>query len=194
VQAALPAPPVPDSSPDFSELNEILGFQSSRTRADCDRANREGIGNLAHFFGAPDGSLSADEISHWNPLFERVASDIDYFVTREKKFWGRERPYGEDPGIRPCVPLEKDGSYPSRSATEARAFADILTTLIPAEKTAFLNRADQIANDQVIAGLHFRSDVLAGQELGDAIYQALVQSFAFEQDLSALPRSSSQRL
>jgi acid phosphatase (class A) len=59
----------------------------------------------------------------------------------------------------------------------------VLSKLDPSRKELFMKRADQIAADRVLAGVHHPSDIEAGKKLGDAEFAALEKSPKFEQAL-----------
>jgi membrane-associated phospholipid phosphatase len=66
--------------------------------------------------------------------------------------------------------LPPDGSFafPSKHATEGVLFASILVQLDPPDQAALLEEGRLIGDDRTMAGLHWPSDVTAGQRLGKA--------------------------
>ena len=86
----------------------------------------------------------------------------------------------QDQRIKPAADLEKSMSYPSGHATRGIIFALVLAELVPAQKDAILARGKQIGDDRVLAGVHFPSDVVAGQTLAKAILAQLMASEAFQ--------------
>ncbi len=97
----------------------------------------------------------------------------------------RLRPFVQHPLL--VVPLFSDSnySYPSGHATRSELEARILGTLFPAQAEALLNRARQIADSRVVAGVHYASDTEAGLTLGDLLFAELKATDKFKQDLSA---------
>ena len=74
------------------------------------------------------------------------------------------------------IEVPQHGSLPSGHATEGHVIAGILTALVPGASGTWagvqLRRvAHRIADNRVIAGLHFPVDNLAGRLLGDALGQ-----------------------
>jgi hypothetical protein len=59
----------------------------------------------------------------------------------------------------------------------------ILAEIFPEKKERLLKRGLQVGEDRVIAGIHFPSDVAAGQKLGDAIADKLLADPQFNEAL-----------
>jgi membrane-associated phospholipid phosphatase len=112
-------------------------------------------------------------------LLKDVESDIKAFTKLAKAKWDRQRPPAVDPRIQPCVALETNASYPSAHAVRGVVWSRILAEMFPDKKDALLERGLLIGKDRYIAGIHFPSDVEAGQKLGDAIADKLLANPAF---------------
>ena len=101
----------------------------------------------------------------------------------------RKALYIEDSTIQPCAPrLGDNDSYPSGHTTVSRVFAGILDEIDPSRKALFDSRADQVAQDRVIGGVHHASDIVEGKRLGDELFQAFERSDGFQRDLGNLGR------
>lgn len=172
-------PPAPGSAAQAEDEAELRDRQAKRTAADCDRANREVYVSLAGLFGKPLGPLDADEIPPLEGFFAKIRNDADYYIQRLKKKFPRPRPFAYLSDLSPCVPREVTGAYPSGHATLSRLYALILSDLFPARKKAFFARADAVAADRVLAGVHHPTDIRAGKELGARIYRQLGRSAKF---------------
>lgn len=167
------------------ELDAMHAIQKTRTATDCVRAGSEVTATLDSFFGPAHGPLTAAEVSKLSALFSVLVPETKYFANEGKKIWHRARPYDEDRSLTPCIALDPTWSYPSGHAAVARAFAVILSSLYPERWLALTTRADQIAFDRVVGGVHHQSDISAGEALGDAVAQALLQNDKFNADLAA---------
>ncbi len=187
IESTLSAPPAPTSAEEKADFAELFRFQKTRTKADCRRAADAVKVSLNSFFGPQYGPLSKDEVAQWSDFFEKVRVDTDYFVQETKKKWHRERPYVEDPQIKPCVTLENTGAYPSGHAAISRVFAEVLSMMDPSRRIAFSVRADQIAIDRVISGLHHPTDIEAGKKLGDKVFAELKNNKSF---MSKIPKTN----
>jgi acid phosphatase (class A) len=175
-----------------SDLAANLQFQNTRTDADCARANTEVDITLDSFYGPAYGPLSKKEVSALKDFFDKVINDASYFSSIQKDIWKRPRPFLVDSAIQPCIPLESSYSYPSGHSTMAHASGDVLDLIFPERKTQIDARADQIAHDRVLGGVHFLTDIAAGKQTGDNVFQALQQSSAYQQDLQAAKAAIAQ--
>jgi len=186
VTTLLAAVPKSGSGEDLADLDKILAYQSSRTGVDCKRASAAVFISLNTFFGPEFGPLTAEEVDNWSELFERVRLDTDHFVQDGKKRFGRARPYIASAKVKPCVQKEVTRAYPSGHAAVAQVFSLLLSDLDNARKVRFLARADQIAEDRVVAGLHYPTDVEAGKKLGAEVYKKLMAHEGFKKEFEAL--------
>jgi acid phosphatase (class A) len=181
--APFPAPSTYEQRAD--EMN-LLTLQQLRTPADCSRAASEVRVSLAAFYGTPNGPLSASDVERLSPFFEQVRNDADHFIQKLKVERGRKRPFLYIHGLNPCVAREVTPAYPSGHATLARLYALILSDMYPSQTKVLLKRADQIGDDRVVAGMHHRTDIIAGQALGERLYKEFSKSPTFRKELAAL--------
>ena len=102
-----------------------------------------------------------------------------------KQQQGRIRPYIAHPGLEPCLPRENTGSFPSGHAVWFRSTAELLADLLPERRERLHHVGRQGGANRVLCGVHYPSDVEAGQRLGaDAALQIIAspQWRAFRQD------------
>jgi acid phosphatase (class A) len=102
-----------------------------------------------------------------------------------KQQQGRIRPYIAHPGLEPCLPRENTGSFPSGHAVWFSSTAELLADLLPERRERLHHVGRQGGANRVLCGLHYPSDVEAGQRLGaDAALQIIAspQWRAFRQD------------
>ena len=102
-----------------------------------------------------------------------------------KQQQGRIRPYIAHPGLEPCLPREDTGSFPSGHAVWFRTTAELLADLLPERRDRLHHVGRQGGANRVLCGVHYPSDVEAGQRLGaDAALQIIAspQWQAFRQD------------
>jgi acid phosphatase (class A) len=185
VNQVLPSFPTTSSIEYNLDFSHLLKLQNERTMADCERAKDEAAGTLALWFGPKYGPLSDLEIQKRIPLFEKVKNDTVYFVKIAKEKWKRPRPYFENTAIHPCLERTDSFAYPSGDAALARVLFESLAFTLPAKRVKLKDRAEQIADDRVLAGMHHPSDIEAGKKLGDAIFSVLNQSAKFKADLKS---------
>jgi acid phosphatase (class A) len=182
VTKVLSGPPAAESAQAKADAAEIEAWQKKRTEAECARALRAEHIVLDSTFGAPDGPLSAADIKTLDPFLKDVHAEAAPIVSEGKRHWQRLRPFAALKDVQNCSEkgaVNPSYSYPSGHATLSRLYARVLGAVRPDQAKAFLARADQIAQDRVIAGVHFPSDIEAGKKLGDAIFDALMESDSF---------------
>ena len=88
--------------------------------------------------------------------------------------------------MQPCVTQPASSSYPSGSGMQSCVWADLLAEMIPAKRDELIARAHRAGWGRVIGGVHFPSDVVAGQRLAEAYLKEARKSPAF---VTALARS-----
>jgi acid phosphatase (class A) len=109
-----------------------------------------------------------------------------YGVIKER--CARPRPYDFDPRLRPAVEREPSFAFPSGHATIGALFARLLADLAPARAAALMERGRQIGFDRVRAGVHWASDVAAGQRLGGALAEEWLAEPAFRGEVERVRR------
>jgi len=174
-----------------TDLQEVQNWQTRRRPEDCARADRVPHVTLATGFGGPDGTLSAEELKRLDPFFDRIRENAEIFIKEGKNHWKRLRPFAAYKAILPCAPRDEKKtsfSYPSGHATLAELYAKILGEIHPEQKEIFLKRADQIAADRVLSGVHYPSDIRAGKKLADELFQQFMNSPAFREELRQLQK------
>jgi acid phosphatase (class A) len=172
------------------DFKVLMDYQNSRTKAQCDEAALESKANLQSFFAGPKGPLTVNEIEkvkkHFRAPFLKAGVDI----TLSKYIYKRPRPYLTHPELVPCISLEKSKAYPSGHAALSRMYAKILGHLYPERKAEIMNRAEEVAQNRVIGGVHHPSDIVAGKKLGDALANIFVKSNEFKSSLQSFQSSA----
>jgi acid phosphatase (class A) len=88
----------------------------------------------------------------------------------------RPRPYLADPRIHPCLPKESGWSFPSGHSAFYRAAAELLADLVPERRERLLAVGLTGGTSRTLCGVHYPSDVEAGQRLGEAAAQQIIAS------------------
>jgi acid phosphatase (class A) len=192
-KAILQNPPANDSAQTRKEIDEILEFQASRTPEDVARVRSEmGISQALFNEVIKQGfDFKAHPVT--DAFLTQVQADTQAIIDEAKAHWARPRPYNVDPAVQPAADRPGNPSYPSGHAAIGRMFGIVLQQLFPDKKSKLMARGDEIGLDRVIAGVHYRSDVVAGRKLGDAIAAKLLKSKAFQTDLAAAKKELSAK-
>jgi membrane-associated phospholipid phosphatase len=85
------------------------------------------------------------------------------------------RPVQLDPTLKPLFPTPNHPSYPAAHACFSTGAATTLAHLFPRDAPSFKALADVAGESRIWAGIHFRSDVNAGQSLGSAVAQKVIE-------------------
>ncbi len=185
IDTVVSAFPDPNSAEQQTDMSQVLAYQSSRTSDDCKRANTEASISLNSFFGPAYGPLTKAEVTQWKTFFNKVLVDADYFAEATKDYWQRPRPFSENSQVQPCIPKPSGYSYPSGHATISGVWARVLAKLDPSRAQAFMDRADQIALDRVMGGVHYPTDIAAGKALAEQVAEKLFANSDFQTDFDA---------
>jgi acid phosphatase (class A) len=179
-------PPAPGSEAQKADLAVTLDWQQKRTGADCAKANLTAGAGYDSFWGvnSPFPQPLPKEVK---TFFARISYDLDGAVTVMKDRYQRPRPYAAYPGQAvPCVSKSWGYSYPSGHTTFSRVFADVLSDIVPERRAEFYAKADEIAGDRVIGGVHFASDIAAGKAFGDMFHEELLKSPEYMKEVERL--------
>lgn len=179
----IPDFPKKGSKEQLADEAELRKVQKSRTDADCKRAESEVVVTLQSFYGLPYGSLTEAQVKTLEPLFDQIRQEGGPYIGQTKKGYNRLRPYEYVKGLTPCVHKEPSLAYPSGHATLGELYGLVLADLMPQHKDVIIKRAEQIAQDRVLAGVHHPTDIQSGKKLGQLIYNELKKSPAYHEDI-----------
>jgi hypothetical protein len=185
-ETILTGPPAAGSDIEKQEIATLLEWQNKRTATDEARCKSEGASDPSAFIFSDvlGDKFNEKSLPVTAKLLNDTAVDIKAFTKLAKAKWARKRPPAVDDRIKPCVPLEENGSYPSAHAARGIVWSIILAEMFPDQKDKLLERGKLMGQDRVIAGIHFPSDVEAGQKLGQAIAEKLLKDPAFKTALA----------
>jgi len=159
--------PKPGSIEERIEFDLLLHYQNIRTQEVCAVAAAQDEVTLENLFVKNDGPLSLDEARELEPKILAAYAEAGINILIAKKTFNRPRPYDANPAIIPCVPKEKSKAYPSGHTALVRLLAHVLSELYPERAAEFMARADQVALNRIIGGVHHPSDIESGNRLGD---------------------------
>jgi acid phosphatase (class A) len=180
-----PAPPEPGSARDSKDLRAVFDWQHKRTPQQCEKANSAAHADFDNFFGdiSPFPVPLPEEAT---AILKRIKTETDGVAADVKDKFKRLRPFLRDPALDPCLGRIGGLAYPSGHATISRLMALMLADLVPGRRGEYVKRADEVALDRVIGGVHHPADIEAGKELADRLYARYKTSKAFMADMKTL--------
>ena len=183
----LPPAPLPDSAVGHAELEQLHHMDASRTPAEVERARADdAVKDVTIFAAAMGPGFAIDRLPETQALFHIVRAEEKAAADRAKTHFLRSRPWIVDATLHPCSTAdEPQSSYPSGHATMGYSVGVILAAAIPDKAQAILMRANGYAENRLVCGMHFRSDIVAGQEFGTAVALRLMQKPGFKTDMDA---------
>jgi acid phosphatase (class A) len=186
IEKIIGQPPAPGSMEDLMDFATLLLFQAVRTPQDCAYAASQEDVSLEAFFGGENGPLSKEEVKKHKFFFLRYMLKAGIPSTIGKLKFKRPRPYDANVNIQPCIQKEKSYAFPSGHAAVSRLVARALGAKYPERAELFMLRADEVANNRVVGGVHHPTDIVAGKALGDYYAKKFLASKQFMLELEAL--------
>lgn len=126
-------------------------------------------------------------------LLDRMERDAMDTTFDAKSFFNRPRPFqrfalthvcGADTAPQPELHPQGGSSYPSGHATFGWTLALALAEIAPDRAQAIMSRGREYGESRVICGVHFPSDVVAGEIVATAIVERLHTVSEFTHDLA----------
>ncbi|HKD48514.1 MAG TPA: phosphatase PAP2 family protein [Rhizomicrobium sp.] len=183
----LPPPPAANSPLAKAEVAELHAIAQRATPDMLAAARRDDKDERPDLF---NGVLAFDltALPVTSKLLDDVVSEEAADAKAAKSYFHRDRPWIVDPSIETCAthgPGPAKTSYPSGHSTLAFSMGVVLATLMPEMAQAILARAKDYAENRLVCGFHFRSDIVAGQELGAIVAVKLMQDPGFAREMEA---------
>jgi acid phosphatase (class A) len=179
----LPPPPAAGSPQAQAELAELRDLIAHSTPEQRELATHDAKDETGDFFAPAIGAgFDLAQLPATARMLADIGADEEMVTKPAKTFFHRDRPYTVVPGLDTCTPHKdsaKPNSYPSGHATRSFAMGVVLASLMPDKAQAVLTRAGQYAEERLICGVHFRSDIVAGQALGTVLGLELMRDPAF---------------
>ena len=181
----LAPPPANDSAQTKAELAEVLTLQVTRTPEMVARAQADAEENVWRFADVLGPKFTKEALPKTDAFFARVAETEGAVVDPAKDVWKRPRPHLYSNLVKPVVPLSKSGSYPSGHATVGTLMAIVLSNMVPEKRAELMACGWEYANNRVIGGIHYRSDIEAGRIAGSLIAEAIWNQSDFAAEFAA---------
>jgi membrane-associated phospholipid phosphatase len=175
-----PAPPPPFGSTQYvTDLAEVHALSDNPTpdqlRIALFWAGTYGAGGPAGYFGALAVDLAAREhlderkASRMLAVLHMAIMDASIGCYDGKYAYWYIRPYQADATIRTWVSKPSFPSYPSAHSCLSSAAGGVITGYFPSAADEMQGLVQEAGLARIYAGLHFRFDITAGQELGGAV-------------------------
>ncbi len=183
----LPPPPMAGSPAANAELAEVRAMIAARTPETLAHARRDDeVKDASIFVQSMGPGFDLKALPATAKLMAEVRVEEKVAADAAKAVFRRPRPWLVDDKLDSCsredAPLT---SYPSGHATMGFAMAVVLADLAPGHAPALLARAKDYAESRIVCGMHFRSDIEAGQVLGTSVALELLRNPGFKADRDA---------
>jgi membrane-associated phospholipid phosphatase len=179
-----PPPPAYDSPQKIAELAEIKNFKRTpKTNA------------AAYFWEYAVGGLRGHQ--YWSDQIGRLVLEyrLDDDPPRAARAYALQniaaidagiacwdgkytywaiRPFQLDPALKTLFPTPNHPSYPAAHGCLSTAEAAILGYLLPRDAAALAALAEEARESRVWAGIHYRSDIVAGAAVGNAVADKVI--------------------
>jgi membrane-associated phospholipid phosphatase len=177
-----PPPPPALGSPAFTaDIDELRQLSTSRTVAQAD---------TARFWASESPSsrwevFMRDEIERRDltPMRAARALALASIATYDamvacwdaKYFYWLLRPVSADPSIKTVFSTPPFPSYPSGHSTLSSAVGEVFAYLFPDAADHYRRKGFEASMSRILAGVHYRFDVLEGEHLGLEVGEAVVE-------------------
>ena len=172
----LPPPPADDSPEDLAELQIFRDTRALVGTARWEMAAQDAALKMWPVFScALDAQVKPKDVPLTMQLIGRTIADVFPIIVEQKDFYHRQRPYTRAPGDT-CVTtdnLAPNDSYPSGHSTAGWTWALLLAELVPDRAGQIIGRGRAFGESRVVCGVHYPSDVVAGQTIATAVIAAL---------------------
>jgi len=178
----LPPPPLAGSAEERAEFAELRAIAARSTAEQRAIAKHDAEDETPDIFNDTIGFDIATRPQTFK-LLDMVVQEEDGDTKGAKAFFHRERPYSTDPSLKTCTPVKPGkaaNSYPSGHASLAFSMGVVLAGLMPEKSQAILARSAEYAEHRLVCGVHFRSDIVAGQQFGTVLALRLMQNPQFQ--------------
>jgi acid phosphatase (class A) len=183
----LPAPPADGSLEQKAELAEIKRIQKAMSADAYAKADHDDKTENASIFAETLGPwFDLKALPKTAALFAVVRAEEKAAARAAKTAFLRNRPWVLDASLQNCTRDDPpQSSYPSGHATMGYSFAVVLAHLLPDQAGVILARAKSYGENRLICGVHYRSDIAAGQVLGSVVAEELLANPTFKSDFEA---------
>ena len=193
VEKIIAPPPGNYSTQTANEIKAILQMQKQKTVVQV-AAVREQDTLTPYLICGTSLPLINAQSPRAIDLLLKVGGDVKAIAEQGKEIWDRPRPARLDKRIEKLVDMPPDSSYPGTNSTVIYTWAAVLSELVPEKKDVILAKADEIAQNRVLAGAQYPSDIAAAKTLGEAIAKKLLDQSSFQQEFQGVRQELAARM
>ena len=189
--ANLVAPPAAGSPADAADRAAVAAVFTPARIALADRD--AGYDPFIAFGSVLGDAFARDALPATRRILGALQFAVDRAMIEAKGLFPRSRPYAVEASLHRCGGtrfLAEDRSYPSGHATVGQAWGIVLAALVPQRSAALLARGLDYGTSRVVCGLHWPSDVAAGQAIG----AAMAADFLADPAMARLLRRAAEEL
>lgn len=189
-------PPSVDSPRDRADVQLVQAYQNvDEARWQMAKLDQQQL--YPRFSGAFGRAIDKKTSRALVALLDRSLLDVDTTASAAKDYFHRPRPPQRMQLVRVCgkdnAPAPEEhplhgASYPSGHSTHGWTVAMILARVAPDRTEALMKRAEEYEESRLICGMHFPTDVEAGEVVATAVVSRLDSSKAFQSDLARARR------
>lgn len=172
----LPPPPDVASAQARSDEAQVAAAVAGRGSRQLLVAEDESARTVFFFAPSVGTGFTPERLPTTTAFFSRIGSDVKELVDEAKTYWQRPRPDGAE---------KPRGSYPSGHAAFAAASAIVLAQLLPDKRDAIFTQARTFAENRILLGLHYPSDIASGWTAGTLAVYVMMHDRAFQRDFAA---------
>jgi acid phosphatase (class A) len=180
LKALLPPAPADNSALTRNELAELHQIQAEASPARVELAQADTTISVFRFADVLGPAFTPEKLPKVKVLFEQMDADEWPISDAAKAAFPRTRPYLLAPDeVKPLVHQATGGSYPSGHMMVGTMMGITLAWMVPEKRDAIFARIAQYGMSREVGGMHYPSDVAAGQIAGTVIAEALWNSSRF---------------
>lgn len=172
----LPPPPDVASADARSDEAQVAAAVAGRTRSQLFEAEEASVRSVFFYEPSIGPGFAEDRLPVTANFFAHIGSDVKALVNSAKAYWDRPRPDGAQ---------KRRGSYPSGHAAFAAASAIVLAQLLPAKRDAIFTQARTFAENRILLGVHYPSDIASGWTAGTLAVYVMMHDRNFQRDFAA---------
>ena len=169
-----------------AELAELQALQKSRTPDTVKHASDDYTPTVERFLAGMTPPIMVDNVGAADHLFACAAYTMEDAIDAAKTKFNRTRPYRlPDNGLQvlKTIPANDAPSFPSAHAAFGTVTGLILIEMASELRERISARIEDFGLSRLISGVHYRSDVYAGEFAGAAIAASLFTDRDFRAEL-----------